>query len=75
MTVDVCRRCGGTGHEPDHERIGEAMRRDREAAGLTLVQIAERMGVSGSYLSDLERGKRAWHEPIRQRYLTALGVK
>ncbi|MGC5167376.1 helix-turn-helix domain-containing protein [Luteimicrobium sp. DT211] len=37
-------------------RVGERMRALRRAHGLTLIQVAERTGLSHSFLSQLERG-------------------
>lgn len=38
--------------------LGRAIREAREKAGLTLRKLAERIGVSAPYLSDVERGRR-----------------
>jgi transcriptional regulator with XRE-family HTH domain len=38
------------------ESLGAAVRHFREEAGLTQAELAERVGVHRSYLSDLERG-------------------
>jgi transcriptional regulator with XRE-family HTH domain len=40
-------------------RTAETLRELRKDAGLTLAQVAERAGISVSYLSDVERGRRA----------------
>ena len=47
--------------EIDHESTGRRARQAREKAGLSLREIARRMGVSAPYLSDLERGRRPWN--------------
>ncbi len=44
----------------DATATGEAARTEREAAGLSLREMARRMGVSAPYVSDLELGRRAW---------------
>lgn len=36
------------------------MRKNREAAGVSLRKVAIKMGISAPYLSDLERGNRNW---------------
>ena len=41
----------------DLERLGSAIRRRRQARGLTVVDLAERAGFSASYISQLERGQ------------------
>ncbi len=40
------------------EVLGEELRRLRDAAGLTLMQVAERIGIHYSHLSRMETGKR-----------------
>ena len=42
------------------EALGELIRTQRSAAGLSLRDLAERTGVSNAYLSQIERGL---HEP------------
>lgn len=44
----------------DHEATGEAMRNRRKKRKLSLRQVAERAGISLSYLSALETGNRPW---------------
>lgn len=63
----VCRRCAGTGYEPDHSQVGREYRTKRERMGLSLREVSRRVGVSVAYLSDLERGHRAWNTPITER--------
>ena len=65
--MQPCRRCGGSGTEPDDRAIGAEMREKRRAAGLSLRDAAKRMGLSASYLSDLERGNRHWRADLVQR--------
>lgn len=45
----------------------------REQAGLTQKQLAQRLGLSSPYLSDVERGNRRCSPQLRARY-EALGV-
>lgn len=51
-----CKFCKGTGFEPD----AETLRKKREEAGLPLRRVADAMGISAAYLSNLENGRRAW---------------
>ncbi len=55
--------------------LGAALRHFREQAGLSQAQLAERVGVHRSYLSDLEQGKES--EQVRRiiRILRHLGVR
>jgi transcriptional regulator with XRE-family HTH domain len=56
----------------DHVKSGELMRQAREKANLSLRDVAERMGVSAPYLSDLERGRRNWTLVTARHFQTAL---
>jgi|TARA_Y100000310_G_scaffold334199_1_gene413364 transcriptional regulator with XRE-family HTH domain len=49
------------------------MRRARTASGLSLRQVAEQMGISAAYLSDLERGRRGWSKQLIDDFETAIG--
>ncbi len=60
-----CRRCGGTGNEPDAQAIGEELRLMRQGAGVSQREMARLMGISPSYLCDLEQGLRRW-DPVMQ---------
>jgi len=51
-------------------RAGEA----RHERGLTLREVAARMGFTPMYISDLERGRRAWREELVQLYFDALDM-
>ncbi len=61
--------------EIDHAATGRRARQARTATGLSLREVARRMSVSAPYLSDLERGRRAWNENRAQRYVEALGTQ
>lgn len=43
---------------------GRRLRADREAVSLSLRELARRLGISASYLSDLERGNRRLTEDV-----------
>jgi len=67
MKQKPCKRCNGTGLEPDPSEVGKRMRHMREKAGISLRDAADKMGVSAAYLSDMERGNRAFSsDRIRQ---------
>ena len=57
-----CPGCGGTGTYLPDDRIGEALRRRREARDISLRSMAKKIGISAPYLSDLERGNRHWNQ-------------
>jgi YesN/AraC family two-component response regulator len=57
----VCSRCGGTGWELESTpELAASCRQCRVDAGLSLRRVANRMGISAVYLSDLERNNRRW---------------
>jgi DNA-binding XRE family transcriptional regulator len=53
--------------EVDNEATGAEWRMLREQAGVSLRNLAQTMGVSAPYLSDLERGRRNWTEELENR--------
>lgn len=55
-------------------RMGEQIRRARECAGYTQERLAETVGVSVQYVSDLERGKVGTSVATLVRICTALHV-
>ena len=61
MSTTPCKRCNGTGDEPDQKTIGASMRSKRYAYGKSLRQVAIKMGKSAPYISDLELGRRQWN--------------
>lgn len=70
-TVD-CPRCEGTGKIRDTQATGKEVRSLRENYNLSLRSIARRMGISPSYLSDLETGKRDWNDKRLRDYFLAI---
>jgi transcriptional regulator with XRE-family HTH domain len=65
----VCPRCGGTGVLL---RYGDELRAARQRAGLSLREVARRLGFTASYLCDLELDRRNCSFVLRGRYLKAL---
>ncbi|HEU5151524.1 MAG TPA: helix-turn-helix transcriptional regulator [Iamia sp.] len=43
---------------PDHQRLAQRLRELREDAGLRQVELAERLGVTQSFVSNVENGER-----------------
>jgi predicted transcriptional regulator len=68
----LCPRCGGIGVLPTDAFQGKLLREMREAVGLQQRDVAARMGISASYLSDLELGRRQWHTQLVDRYVDAV---
>ena len=56
----------------DDVETGRRAQKERKKAGLSLREVARRMGVSAPYVSDLERGRRGWDLQRAIRYVTAL---
>ena len=74
MADGECHRCGGTGREPDWRALGLRARRKRESRCVSLRQMAERVGASPAYLSDLECANRSWQGPKARAYLKLLDL-
>lgn len=70
--IVACKRCGGTGREQDDRAIGERMRKKREAKDISLRDLGARLGLTASYLCDLELGRRRWSPKNIKRYTEAL---
>jgi transcriptional regulator with XRE-family HTH domain len=54
------------------EAVGEALRRRRQAQGRTLREVAEAAGVSLTYLSEVERGRKEASSEVLEAVCTAL---
>jgi Ribonuclease G/E len=64
--TERCPRCGGRGRV---RRVNPAaLRSDRERRGLSVREIARRCGVSAAFVSDVERGHRAWSPRLAKGY-------
>jgi predicted transcriptional regulator len=55
----------------DNVKTGAACRKHRESTGHSLRDVAEKMKISPSYLSDLERGNRNWSHALHDSFLIA----
>ena len=73
----ACKRCGGSGKEPDWGVLGAVIRERREKRGMTLRELARRAEVSPSFVSDMEGGRRGGglSGPGTRRVLRIVGVK
>lgn len=56
----ICPKCGGTGKIVDYA----VMLSKRVASGKSAKEVASSMGISTSYLCDLEHGRRSWTPEI-----------
>lgn len=57
------------------ENFGRLVRRLRKEANKTMGDVAQVLGFSVTYISDVERGKRApWNDTVVQRLADELGV-
>ena len=61
-----------TTSEIDHVATGAKMSFLRRAAGMTMREMARRIGVSAGYLCDLEHGRRHWGKERLKGYATEL---
>lgn len=57
----------------DDRATGAMARKERLAKGISLRQVAKHMKKSAPYISDLERGRRAWNEMLVLKFNAALG--
>jgi len=57
-----CSHCSGAGRVFDAKAIGEAMRRRRERANLTLREVAAELKISIGYLGDRESGRKQYKD-------------
>jgi transcriptional regulator with XRE-family HTH domain len=55
--------------------LGADLRKRRKERGFSLKEVAERMGISMPYLSDLERGNRRWSDDLIQVFENAIKPK
>ena len=60
-------------NDPSHRHLGLRLVRLREQHGLSQAVLAQRLGVSASYLNQIERNKRPLTARVRQRLQTVLG--
>ena len=67
--IDVLRTASGT-----RERIGEQIRAERIATGLSQAELARRIGVSPSALSQVERGRHGLSGETLTRLWATLGI-
>jgi ribosome-binding protein aMBF1 (putative translation factor) len=47
--------------------LSEKVREYRAAVGMTLAQLAEKLGISLVYLSEIERGAKPWTDALLQK--------
>ncbi len=64
----LCPQCGGDGIIPK----GSSLRVERKKARKGLTETAERMGISNTYLCDLEHGRRGWSPELVDKFRKAL---
>jgi ribosome-binding protein aMBF1 (putative translation factor) len=58
---------------PDYKRMVEKLRLARQEAGLTQVEVAERLGQPQPYVSKIERGERRIDPPELARFAAVYG--
>lgn len=67
-----CPKCAGTGRLINAVVVGKQMREKRRQYGVSLREVARRMGLSAPYVSDLELGRRNFKLAMQARYEAAL---
>lgn len=68
MKTIPCKSCSGTGRVA----APTPLRTLRLESGISLREASRRIGLSAPYISDLERGRRAWNADLEARYRKAL---
>lgn len=71
--VSTCTTCEGSGRVPAW--TPEILRELRKDAKIPLTVMAANVGVSSSYLTDMERGARTMSPKVRRAYLETLGYR
>lgn len=72
-TKTKCPCCDGTGKELDPVKVGSEMQALRTKAMIGLRSLAKRLGLSHTYLTLLEQGKRKWTPQLVHDYLEEIG--
>ncbi len=67
ITKQTCPTCAGKGWLA----AANALRARRIASGKSLRDVAKAMGFSAPYISDLERGRRAWNARLQAAFMEA----
>lgn len=70
LDQERCGHCHGKGWLP----TPESLRAKREKTGLTLTEVAERMGIAKSRLSSLETGRWDWNADLVEKYMVSLAA-
>lgn len=70
-----CKCCLGTGVTQNWAAIGRECRARRLDAGLSLIDLSHELGVSVSFLSLLELGKRHWNHELLDRFNALIAQK
>lgn len=71
MKMNPCQWCNGTGKSYDHAYVGAEMRKFRKSRGVVLRVVADKLGYSIPYLSDLEKGYRNWRTDLIEKFKKA----
>ena len=69
-----CSHCGGTGLEYHNPDFGKDVRKMRTEHEITLRELANEMGISVGYLSDLESGRRKPSQKLEEDAVSALAA-
>ena len=68
LKTTPCNSCNGTGRVYDIHALGSRLRAMRKQSGKSLREIADLMGLSVPYLSDVELGRRRATSKIMRAY-------
>jgi hypothetical protein len=72
MKPKPCKRCGGTGEEPDRKTTGAEVKEARLSKGQPRHRVAKLMRISVTFLHDLEAGSRNWTPALKDKAMRAI---
>ena len=67
-----CPHCLGAGSVIDQRGLGKLLRERRTLFGYTQTAVADAIGISKAYLSDLENGRRDWPDRVFSAYVQVM---
>lgn len=75
MKDKPCHCCHGSGAEVDEKKASAMLKKLRVRAGIGLREMARRIGVSHSFLSQLEGGRRKWSPHVSHLFMVEVEVE
>lgn len=73
LKTKPCDSCAGSGKVPG-DGTGAQLRKERERLGITAAAVLRHMGISDTYIGDLEKDRRPWTGDLVGKYQAALAA-